>query len=464
MNVSSNRTSRNFRLPVIVIENQGILIDHLKYLLTNLTKSKSWQTNSVQSIRLFMEFISANKESYLSATEAFKGFSEALQYGTRDEKGNDDSGLYWVSLSNRRSRTLLQHLTLYADYLADKKNDESLRLNPFRKATKYEQFINLAAYYHKNKNAFLSHLRDDVANKEKSERDRRVKVKYQLSSTNGAIKAFPENRIQDLILNGFIKKGASPNSPIHKRCDLGNILITYLLVYGGLRVSEPFHIWLEDIMVDEGGLAIIKVHHPKEGFAKLKENPSRKESRDVHLQKNYGLLPRTDSLNRKNYYSGWKDPALMDGNFFYVNWFPESAGIEFYKLFKIYVEQVRFRNTSLMDSKGKLLLKEEAKHPFAFVSNSGAPKSYETFKRQFKKAVENINLTHKKTLGTTPHGLRHAYGRRLMNNGIDSTLITKALNHKSPYSKDVYTEADQAEIHKVFTEKSKELNGILFNV
>jgi len=442
-NISTNNTGVTHKIPVILIEGQGLLVDHAQYLLLNINKGKTWRTNSIQSVRMFMDFIAATQSSYESPSEAFKGFVDACRYGTKDMQGNDPSGLYWNPLSNKRGNVLIKHLTMYTDYLANTKDNEKLRLNPFKKATRYEEIVELAAYYHRNKNTFLSHLNDGREDRGKAELARVVAMRTQRGATSEYIKNFPEEHVSALVLEGFKKKGVLPTSSIYKRVDLGNVLITYLLVYGGLRVSEPFHIYLDDVLKDEDGCAIVKVYHPEEGFAPCVDANRKPETRASFLAKKFGLLPRNNDANPKNYYAGWKDPALHVGNFFYVNWFPRSAGIEFYKLFKVYIENVRIRQTTEINSKGAMVLKENANHPFVFVNRDGAPKSYHKYVEQFKRAVERIGLTSRKDLGTTPHGCRHYYGQSLKNSGVDGQIITRALHHRSPDSKDVYTEANE---------------------
>jgi len=56
-------------------------------------------------------------------------------------------------------------------------------------------------------------------------------------------------------------------------------------------------------------------------------------------------------------------------------------------------------------------------------------------------ACERIGLRVGKALGTTPHGHRHAYGRRLKNAGIDKLLIRRFMHHASLESQEVYTQA-----------------------
>jgi integrase len=63
-------------------------------------------------------------------------------------------------------------------------------------------------------------------------------------------------------------------------------------------------------------------------------------------------------------------------------------------------------------------------------------------------AIERLGMTVRKQLGTTPHGHRHAYGRRLKNSGVDPLLIQRCMHHASEESQLVYT---QTTLQETFT-------------
>jgi integrase len=60
-------------------------------------------------------------------------------------------------------------------------------------------------------------------------------------------------------------------------------------------------------------------------------------------------------------------------------------------------------------------------------------------------ACERIGLKVSKALGTTPHGHRHAYGRRLRKAGVDKALVRRFMHHASMESQEVYTQASTRE-------------------
>jgi integrase len=88
-------------------------------------------------------------------------------------------------------------------------------------------------------------------------------------------------------------------------------------------------------------------------------------------------------------------------------------------------------------------------HPFAFVNlyrePRGAMYTIDKFAKAHGAAVERIGLSVYKGCGTTPHGHRHAYGRRLKSGGLDPLLIQRCMHHASEESHLVYTEPSMRE-------------------
>lgn len=76
------------------------------------------------------------------------------------------------------------------------------------------------------------------------------------------VKRFPQEHFNTLIDEGFVI--ASPRSEDKRlRMDYKSQAMTLLMNHGGLRKSELFHIYLDDIEIDvERCEAIVRVHHP----------------------------------------------------------------------------------------------------------------------------------------------------------------------------------------------------------
>ena len=81
-------------------------------------------------------------------------------------------------------------------------------------------------------------------------------------------------------------------------------------------------------------------------------------------------------------------------------------------------------------------LKREAKSPFIFVSERGAPFSI----AGFAKLVERAGVEAKMPFKCHPHMLRHATGFALANKGTDTRTLQAYLGHRSIQSTVRYTE------------------------
>jgi integrase len=81
-------------------------------------------------------------------------------------------------------------------------------------------------------------------------------------------------------------------------------------------------------------------------------------------------------------------------------------------------------------------LKRDAKSPFIFVSERGAPFTVSGF----AKLVERAGIDAKLPFKTHPHMLRHATGYALANRGVDTRSLQAYLGHRSIQSTVRYTE------------------------
>jgi integrase len=82
------------------------------------------------------------------------------------------------------------------------------------------------------------------------------------------------------------------------------------------------------------------------------------------------------------------------------------------------------------------MLKREAKSPFIFVSERGAPFTVSGL----QKMVERAGITAKLPFKVHPHMLRHATGYVLANKGTDTRTLQSYLGHRSIQSTVRYTE------------------------
>ncbi|WLQ16824.1 hypothetical protein O5O45_12950 [Hahella aquimaris] len=257
----------------------------------------------------------ANQDAIPDPKHMFREFSLSLYTGTIGEEGDDLSGLRWQPRKELDARQLVGHVTHYCDWLAEVNEDGGLCINPKIVPDSVGDRMNLAAYYHRKRNAFLSHL---LVNKPaNNQRFVRLPLR-QVVKNQEAAKSFPENRMGDLLTQGFIRRGYAGSPDLAERLNLRDILITMLMYYGGLRISECFQIWLDDVTVVDGQ-CIVKVYHPSQGLA-----PDGKSNRATYLKKHYDLLPRQLYRKGSSFHAGWKGPMLTSstGQFFVLHWFP----------------------------------------------------------------------------------------------------------------------------------------------
>jgi integrase len=393
--------------PAIFTEN-GLLLSHLRFLYNNRAKSPSWIERNTFAVEQLLKFIEWQVLGFSSATELLRAFVEALQFGTVQD-GKDSSGLYWFPRRNEDVNVLLRHITDYCDYLDSIHGTDLPKLNPLRKVTYAEERMQWCAYYRRHSRSFLNHLLKPSPQQVSFARQilgpRRHFVDVE------AVYRFPEDRIDDLFLHGFVSASGEP--------DYGSQLILMLMHFGGLRLSECFHIYTDDISIDsKSGAALISVFHPSDG----KSPDERFSNRREYLAYKYRLKPRNEYSRSHRLYSGWKGPMLTNRNLsFDVMFYPSVKAVEFTLLLQKYLS-TRLATES----------------PFLLVNLKGAPESKKNFNQKHNRAVRRIGFAPSKPLGTTPHAHRHSFGYRLSRNGFSQLEIQKAMHHKSPDSCLVY--------------------------
>ena len=425
VNYTESESGLRFELPGLFTE-QGLIISHLRYLAWFNSKSESWKERSVFSLRLLIQYIHAVPK-YEKVTELLKSFTVALQTGTINYQDiSDPLDLYWKPRDLKDVNNILFHITHYTDFLALQDGYSSSRINPFRKASGYEERLNWCAYYHKQKNVFLSHLNDKQKAQDQANKVRLIQ-QYQTSKVdNEKVVRFPEEHIERLIYLGFDRNGV---------VDYKSQAITMLLNYGGLRKSEVFHIFISDITQNPNrpDEALVRVYHPVFGASPDAYYKTRNEY--LLAQTNY--KPRNKYRLSERLYAGWKNPLLTSSDAYYeVVFSPPQKAKEF---LAVWVNYLKFQRVEPPASNF---------HPFAFTNSRGLPETIKNFQRLHKNAVERIGLECKKEKGTTEHGHRHSYGYRLRRYGLDQVEIQKAMHHKSPNSCLVYIKPTNEDVRE----------------
>lgn len=441
-----DNTGRSIDFPTLLVEHNGktMLLEQLhRYQIKYRGKSGTWHRKLIQAVGLMLDYMDANIECYFSAKEFFDSFTESVYSGTINEEGLDPSGLYWLPKRVDTANMLLSALNGFSDWLYQEYG--AVQLNPWREATKYEERLNWMAQISRSQHSFLGHL-DDVHDMSETAKSARTVVRRRKPySAKGNTKAFPEDKIQTLLWEGFKYTRKNCELDLVDRYNWRDIAITILMHGGGLRHSEVFHLWVQDVFPDpdDPKIAVVRIYHPSEGRAPhdFKDPATGRyvTDRESYLLLKYGLLPRNRYSAQDKRFAGWKEPRLDNDKdkYMHVYWMSKEWGYLFMYVWKMYLSK-RLRD-GIKDT-----------HPFAFVSHSpktlGEMMPLRTQRESHEKAVEKIGLTVGKMFGTTPHGHRHAYGQRLKNAHIDDRIKQVAMHHKSIESQKVYTGPSVADV------------------
>lgn len=424
--VYTDSTGAYAELPVLMTP-VGVLEPLLDYFLyRSHDRSLAWMTKVTRSVRMFLEYLQTNPAE-CDTYRLFQNFAQRLYTGTFDpETGFDPSGLCWASRSPQDASHIITHLTDFFDWLSELR-PKTAKVNPSYAGGAFDRQADEVAYQYQRSKAFLGHNwaeNASVANIGHRVRGRRL-PKVEKSQPP----AFPEERFEELLFKGFSPKG---------RHDYRGMLITLLLHGAGFRESEPFQLYIPDVFPDVANprQAQVLIHHPSYGEAPAdwrdEGGRPRQGRRAEYLAHRFGLVPRTDLMDRRH--AGWKGGTHDAAFYKQAYWFVPEYGEWFLQLWHRYLEQVACI---------------ERDHPFAFINLHrepvGAMYTLTQYNKAHAAACARIGLIVSKALGTTPHGHRHAYGRRLSNAGVDKSFIRRFMHHASLESQEVYTQATTRE-------------------
>ena len=425
----------------------------VEYLLRHgRSRSAAWQREVCRSVGLFADYLLSNEIAFKNQTDrpqVLAQFAEALVSGTIDLEGNDESGLYWEPKKQSRAQALLNLITSFFDDLVNLY--QTTPINPWRTADMAERMAYWRRFDNRRAHDLLAHAtgRDESIQRSLLTRTVSIHRKPIINDVSPA-KFFPKESIWKLLEQGFSHKHKTRSGNTHEQLNIRDMLITILLHGGGLRESEPFHIYVSDIAIDprNGNNALVRLYHPESGLSPddyidpISGNRIL-ATREEYLRTKWQLKPRTLSIGR--FHAGWKDLKLTNGkeNYALVHWFPSYWSELFLILFKIYITKLRSRHCN---------------HPFLFVSHkenfSGDPYTIDSYRQSHARAVNRIGLIARKELGTTPHGHRHAYAQQLTDLKVNDEIIQAALHHKSLKSQQVYKEPTSERVNSALKSAS----------
>lgn len=414
-------------------------------------KSPAWETKVAQAVGLLYDFWTVAKPDPQDGKAKrffFPSFVEALRDGTvlAAPPWSKPRDLFWPQFTKKRQREIISLVTRFSDWIAAEADFEPL--NPTRPVLFHEQVRAYWKVKSLSTTNFLGHLDTDAAHWRRAGRLRREQEgPTPLTSIDSPPMTFPADKFADLLSKGFRRRRGIGD--LWETHDIRGMMLAMLGFYGGLRASEAFHLFVQDIEPEfvssatgRHTLARVRLYHPSDGDTRHR---NRLASRSKYLLEQWGRQPR-NQMRYHPEYAGWKELLLTNGKhkFTDVMWVgPESVGELFWQLYEMYVAHVR---------------PPQCHHPYLFVVEQGAtrgrPYPLTNWHECFATAVKRIGETPRKDRGTTSHGLRHAVGQRLKKMAWQSEterikVTQHVLHHRSAASQAVYTKTSRAEAHEI---------------
>lgn len=364
-------------------------------------------------------------------------FGNALLSGTINENGDCPFGLYWRGRPDRAER-LAKHAERFCKFCA-------AQIDPTAYSVTETAFlVNVRKSWTglSSSGGLLSHLRE-------SRRHLSANSKGTSSAQpvgEGRVTPFPSDSIARLLAEGCKRERAlsDPSVPQFVRSyNVRNMLAFLLLLGGGLRTEELFHIFANDVYARDDAIARVNLYHPVRGAITWSPVGSGRRittNRDRFLRDRYGLIPRSLYHDKHPLWAGWKGLLLTHGAPQYyteVFWIYPQLGRLFWYLHRYYITYMRSRSA--------------AKHPYYFMSlnrsNYGDPWTLSSFQDAWQKAIVRIGLTQNKLSGTNPHAARHWYGQTAANLGIDPRIRQIMMHHRNILSQLRYQKATPEQVN-----------------
>ncbi len=400
-------------------------------------KSPSWRQKLAYDIGLFYEFFRATNSSTETQTHAnnlINGFLNAAMYGTICEDGTDHLGLFWERMSQQRAKLLQSNLRVFLEFLNDFAPGNSLSKSKFTQMSNSAFSLEL-----RKNNSLLFHL------SKRNSKSHQLTPRVSPAPPVRTVKKFPRDKLVTLALEGcrLERRRDQTGKKLIDQFNINMMMSLSLLIGGGLRKSNLFHIWVDDLRVPQGK---VYLYHPTEGV--VSGARSKAVRRHGHLREVYGLVPRNTLPTSDKFHAGWKDLLIDDADRMCseVYWCHPFWRDLFINCFVENRDHVR---------------PDDCGHPYLFVSLAdgtvGKPWTIWAFNEGWKAALKRIGMTTSASDGINPHGLRHAYGQQLRDLGLHPQFIQRAMHHKSPLSQMPYTAPHAEEINAALQAASKQV-------
>lgn len=467
-------------VPVLYLKHRdGRISVHAQlheYLLENRNTCLNWKRDTARAVGLFWDFVT----EYAGSTEGhsptnlhrtvFRQFCRSLQFGTINvETKLDPLGLHWPSFPIKQAKKYVSALETFITWtknnaagtggqfdlstLARLPEDER-HAYPTDSATSM-RFLIVAK--HRQSVSMLHHLKDVAKNARRLERVHDQEKYLFGDSGKGAFSSSGFKHMEPEIVAAMVKFGfvKNPNAlALEDRENITAKLAFLLQAFGGLRISEPYQLWFNDIIPEGNFTSKGFLRHPAHAKTYiLGEKGTRRE----YLAR-LGLVPRNENDIDTWYHAGWKKLATDDSYTAPIHWLHPGAQALFTSLYNYYLSY-RSRLLERRRLRGKIdhpfLLVSDGEDRAAGISHIGEPYSINAFDKAFNIALElvskelGVHIVRDKNSGNSPHGFRHFYAQTLINASEDKKVVQKALRHRSVLSQEPYTVADYKRVTAV---------------
>ena len=441
-------------------ENLRSLNSLTEYFVAHSAMSMTWMLERARGLGLLYDYLSQRSAALRAVADdgllnfhrvALSQFENHLSRGTVQsghEGLSDDTGLFWLPRSSPDSAlALVRGIRDFVGWLHD--NGFGDRLGDLVEADRRPpvtgrealRFLYVARF--RKEVSFLAHLKEQ--GRQRSPVNRDILGRDARSFDVPDHVQFPRKYLGPLFHDGFAVARGSKTSVAYE--DTTAKLAAMLCAFGGVRRSEPLHLWVSDVQRVDGA-PLVFLHHPV--HAKVTHEVHGGMTRQEYLRTFCAMEPRNFDAGRLH--AGWKGIKCNDEWWAPLYWLPFD-GIQdiFWATFQEYISEIRPRLMRQRRRRGLL------DHPFLLVcagsSNhegdeeaAGDPYTYSAFGKAWARALGRLRakygdeaLVVSKPLGTTPHGLRHLYGALLAELGLSPKYIQECMHHVSPLSQLTYT-------------------------
>lgn len=430
------------------------------YFVAHSAMSMTWMLERARGLGMLYDYLRQRSTALRVVAEegllnfhrvALTQFENHLSRGTVQSgpQGlSDDTGLFWLPRSSPDSALgMVRGFRDFVGWLHD--NGYGDRLGDLVEADRRPpatgrdavRFLYVARF--RKEVSFLAHLKEQGRQRLPVNRDILGRDTRSFDAPDHV--QFPRKYLGSLFREGFTVTRGSKISEVHE--DLTAKLAATLCAFGGLRRSEPLHLWVSDVQRVDGAPTVF-LHHPVN--ARVTHEIHGGMTRQEYLRTFCGMEPR--NLGGGRPHAGWKGIKCNDEWWAPLYWLPFD-GVEdiFWATFQEYISEVRPR---LMHQRRRRGLRD---HPFLLVCAGGSnhegdeeaagdPYTYAAFGKAWARALGRLRVKYcdealvvSKRLGTTLHGPRHLYGALLAELEISPKHIQECMHHISPLSQLTYT-------------------------